>query len=471
MPRPAPLLPLLLAVPLLTALLLSSGLLLAGCEADGRAASHASRQTSPGETAAPDTTRRAASKDTTGAPLFAAWTDGGAAEMPAPEQKKLIREDSLWKEALRIHYNALVLDGHVDTPTLMVDEDYQAGRRHTHYRAHLDWPRMTDGGLDGAFFAAYVAAAYGEGASALARARTQIQEIKKQVAASPDQAALARTAADVRRIARSGRKAVLLGLEGGHALMASPDTLRALAEEGVRCVTLTHVNTNSWADASQSLPRHGGLTDRGRAMVRALNRAGVLVDLSHASDSTFYDALAVTEAPPILSHSSLRALTPNVRNASDAMLRALAAKDGVVMINFFDALVNPHLDAEVMAAVERRMTDDGVSLRQLWRYVYDEKKRRGLPGATLDDVLDHVDHAVQVAGIEHVGLGSDFDGVFDLPAGLEDVTRLPYVTHGLLQRGYSEAAIYQILGGNTLRVLEAAEKTAARLQASEASAR
>ena len=422
------------------------------------------------EAAAPDTTRRDAPEDTTDAEIFAAWTDGGAVQLPAPGREQLICEDSLWKEALRIHYNALVLDGHVDTPTLMRDEDYQAGRRHTRYRAHLDWPRMADGGLDGAFFAAYVSAAYGEGAAALARARTQIQEIKQQVAASPDQAALARTAADVRRIARSGRRAVLIGLEGGHALMASPDTLRALADEGVRYVTLTHVNTNAWADASQSRPRHGGLTDRGHEMVRAMNRAGVLVDLSHASDSTFYDALAVTDAPPILSHSSLRSLTPNVRNASDAMLRALAEKDGVVMINFFDAMVNPHLDAGVMAAVEQRMRAEGASLRQLWRYVYDEKKRRGLPGATLDDVLDHIDHAVQVAGVRHVGLGSDFDGVFDLPAGLEDVTRLPWITHGLLRRGYSEAAIYRILGGNTLRVLDAAEKTAARLQAAEAPA-
>ncbi len=388
----------------------------------------------------------------------AALSDGGADRIPG-RYRLLNRGDSLWQRALRIHYDAIVVDGHVDTPTLMADEGYDATRRHRSPQAHVDLPRMAEGGLDAAFFSIYVAPGYGEGPAAAARARRLLRETKRQVARA-DSAAIATSAADVHRLARAGTTAVLLGLEGGHALMASPDTLRAFYEAGIRYVTLTHVNTNAWADASQSRPRHGGLSELGRTMVRTMNDLGVLVDLSHASDSTFFDALDVSRAPVICSHSSARALTPNVRNVSDAMLRALAANGGVVMINFFDAMVNPHLGEEVMAEARRRLAARGQSLRQLWGVVYEIRRERGLPGATLEHVLDHIDHAVSVAGIDHVGLGSDFDGVFDLPAGLRDVTRLPWITYGLLRRGYSETDIRKILGGNVLRAMEAAERAA-----------
>ncbi len=394
---------------------------------------------------------------------LAAMVDSGAVAMPEPRRRTLLGQDALWAEALRIHYNALVVDGHIDTPLLMLDEGYRFGARHRSYESHVDLPRMFDGGLDAAFFSIYVAPPYGEGERATERARTMMAEVKRQVAAHPDSVALATSAADVRRLTRAGKKAMLLGLEGGHALAASPDVLRALYDEGIRYVTLTHINTNAWADASQALPRWNGLNDLGRRLVAAMNRMGMLVDLAHVSDSTFYDALAVSQAPVLVSHSSMRALTPSVRNLDDAMLRALAENGGVVMINFFDAMVNPHLNADVMAEVRRRLP--GPNLTMLWNELYAVKSERGLPGATLDDVLDHLDHAVAVAGIDHVGLGSDFDGVFDLPAGLEDVTRLPDLTYGLLRRGYSEEAIYKILGGNALRVLEEAERTARRLQA------
>jgi membrane dipeptidase len=350
-------------------------------------------------------------------------SDGGGIPLSPAEVDRLVTEDSLWAEALRIHYDAVVLDGHVDTPTLMLDRGYRLGDRHR--RDHVDLPRMAEGGLDGAFFSIYVARGYGEGQAATDRALDMIEAVNRQVTGL-EGAALVRTADGVLGAARDGRAAILLGLEGGHALQGSPEVLRLLAANGVRYVTLTHANTNAWADASTDAPRWGGLNALGRELVTEMNRLGVLVDLSHVSDDTFDDALAVTRAPVILSHSSCDAVRPHARNVSDAMLRALADNGGVIMINFYAAYV--------------------------------------APGADLDDVLDHVQHAARVAGVDHVGLGSDFDGVPRLPDGLGDVTRLPWLTHGLLARGFSESDVRKILGGNVLRVLTEAERVAEEMR-------
>ena len=386
--------------------------------------------------------------------------DSGRVLLPQIRQNILIEEDPLWAEALRVHYNAIVIDGHIDTPTLMMDRGYVLRDRHLSRVGHVDLPRMFEGGLDGAFFGLYVPVSLGESAAAARRARRMIAEVKRQVAAAPDSAEMAYTAADVRRVARSGRKAVLLGLESGHALMASTDTLEAFYRAGIRYVTLTHVNSHSWAESSQSPVRFGGLNEAGRGMVRRMNELGMIVDLSHASDSTFYDALAVTAAPVMLSHSSARALVDNVRNIDDDMLRAVADNGGIIMINFFDAVVNSNLSDSLMAAVYRRMGGRNASLNSIWDVVYQLKNERGLPGASLGDVVDHIDHAVRIAGVDHVGLGSDFDGVFDLPAGLQDVTRLPWITYELLKRGYSEEDLYKILGGNVLRLMDEVEAAA-----------
>lgn len=391
----------------------------------------------------------------------AAMVDSGAVAMQGAWRQMLVQRDSLWAEALRIHYNAIVLDGHIDTPLLMLDDGYQFTQRHAAHQSHVDLPRMFEGGLDAAFFSIYVAPYFGESERATSRARAMMAELKKQIATRPDSVQIATSAADVRRLTRAGKKAILMGLEGGHALASSPEVLRDLYGEGIRYVTLTHINTNAWADASQAPARWNGLNELGRTLIAEMNRLGVLVDLSHTSDSTFYDALAVTQAPVLVSHSSIRTLTPGVRNVDDAMLQALAENGGVVMINFFDAMVNQQ-QAEAMAATRSRLPGD--NLTHLWNTLYTVRGERGTPGASLDDVLDHIDHAVQVAGIDHVGLGSDFDGVFDLPDGLQDVTRLPWITHGLLQRGYSEADIYKILGGNALRVMDEAEAVAQQLQ-------
>lgn len=389
--------------------------------------------------------------------VSSAPTDGGDVLMPAIRQRILIREDSLWQEALRIHYNAIVFDGHVDTPSLMLDRGYDFTRRHPAHTAHVDLPRMYEGGLDAAFFAIYIGPRYGEGAGAMQRAKAMIDVVKRQVA-STDSAEIALTSDDVLRITRQGRKAVLVGLEGGHATGGSVERMHELYDAGVRYIGLTHINSNSFADASQSPPRWNGLNETGRAFIRAMNRAGMIVDLSHASDDTFYDVLDVSEAPVILSHTSARALVDNVRNIDDAMLHALAENGGVIMINFFDPVVNSNLSDEVMEDVYRRTGGRVGRLHNLWDVVYQVRRERGITTATLEDVVDHIDHVARLIGVEHVGLGSDFDGVFDLPAGLQDVTRLPWITYELLKRGYSEEDLYRMLGGNVLRVMSEVER-------------
>lgn len=397
---------------------------------------------------------------------ISAYSDGGDIRMNAPTRERLVAEDPLWAEALRIHYDAIVMDGHIDTPSRMVDDGFDFGTRHTPRQSdhHVDIPKMFEGGLDAPFFSIYVSSRLGEGSEGTTRALAMIAEVKRQVAANIEQSGMAYSAEDVVRLTRSGRKAILMGLEGGHALQASEEVLEQLYDAGISYVTLTHTGTHSWADASQSASRHGGLSDRGRELVRAMNRLGMLVDLSHVSDSTLYDALEVAEAPVILSHSSARALVNNVRNVDDAMLSAVAENGGVVMINFFDPMVNGRLTDEVMETVyERLQQEHQGNLNQIWPMIRAVRRDLSIPEGTLEDILNHIDHVVHVAGVDHVGLGSDFDGVSSLPEGMEDVTRLPWITYGLLKRGYSEGDVRKILGGNTLRVMEEAKRVASDL--------
>ncbi len=379
-----------------------------------------------GTTAAADSTADSPRADS----IFA---DGDRVRLPAAEAARLVAADPLWADALRIHYDALVVDGHIDTPSLMLDEGYAFGERHTPEagRAHVDLPRMVEGGLDAPFFSIYVSRDFGEGPAATDRALAMMAEAVRQVGALPG-AEIARSGADVRRITSDGRKAILMGLEGGHALQGSADVLRTLADGGIRYVTLTHTNTNSFADASTDAPRWNGLNALGESLVREMNRLGVVVDLSHVSDAAFYDALDVTTVPVMLSHSSCRALHRSARNVTDDMLRALAVNGGVIMINFFATYI-------------------------------------GEGDVNVETILDHIDHAAQVAGVDHVGLGSDFDGVPSLPAGMGDATRLPWITYGLLKRGYSETDVRKILGLNALRVLDAAEAASASSEPGAAS--
>lgn len=372
----------------------------------------------------------------------------------------------------RLHQEAIVIDTHIDTPQRLLDEGFDLAPRDSY--GHVDLPRLREGGLDAAFFSIWVDPREYEGSDTIQRALDLISAVYEQVARHPDQLALVRTAADIRRAHQEGKVALLMGLEGGHSIADDLHVLHTYSLLGIRYMTLTHTLNNNWADSSTDKPVHDGLTDFGRQVVRELNRQGILVDISHVSDKTFYDALEVTQAPVIASHSSCRALTDIPRNLSDDQLRALARNGGVVQVAFGCWFVTPGYDAafskireeyyQRRSEIDKKYPDDP-RRTAVEKYKLQAEYVKKLPRGTLDNILDHIDHVVQVAGIDHVGLGSDFDGVSCLPEGLDDVSFLPRLTQGLLDRGYSEADIRKILGGNTLRVLEEAERVAGRLSA------
>lgn len=367
--------------------------------------------------------------------------------------------ESLLERARRIHQQAIVIDAHSDTTSLMLDKGFDLGRRSD--QGHMDLDRMQEGGLDAQFFSIYVAARYAnKGASR--RALNMIEALNLQVAKYAHRVALATSVADIRRLHMEGKIAALMGIEGGHAIEDNLDTLEMFYRKGIRYMTLTHSNTNNWADAAGAAARWGGLNELGRQVVRRMNQLGMMVDVSHVSDETFWDVLEVSQAPVIASHSSCRALTPIPRNMSDEMIRALANKGGVIMINFGSAFVNArHAERanQVMSLLRRKYGGDF----SRWSEAEQEFNRKDpLPPATLDDIVAHIEHVVQLVGVDHVGFGSDFDGVPSLPQGMEDCTKLPSITYELLKRGYSEHDVTKILGENLLRVFQAVEQVAAR---------
>ncbi len=376
------------------------------------------------------------------------------------------------ERAARLHREAIVIDTHIDTPQRLLDEDFDLAPRDAN--GHIDIPRMKEGGLDAAFFSIWVDPTKYKTSGASHRALELIDTVYEQVQRHPDQLVLARTAEDIRRAHRQGKIALLMGVEGGHAIEDSLRVLRTYYELGVRYMTLTHFFNNNWADSSTDKPAHNGLTDFGRQVVREMNRLGILVDISHVSDKTFFDAVEVSQAPVIASHSSCRALTNIPRNMGDDLLKGLAKNGGVVHINYGCMFVNPDYRSEQFADLitefnrQQRLADEKYpndpKQAALEKYRLQKEYGARIPRGSVENVLKHIDHVVQVAGVDHVGLGSDFDGVPCLPEGLDDVTFLPRLTQGLLDRGYSEADIKKILGGNTLRVLEEAERVAGRLR-------
>jgi membrane dipeptidase len=384
-------------------------------------------------------------------------------------------QDPLRARALALHRSAIVVDTHSDTTSRMLDDhsDYAAwspgfdiGRRFRD--GHLDLPRMKEGGLDAEFFAVYVAKEYAAGGAAR-RALELIDVVHAMLARYPEQVQLARTAADVRRIAAGGRVAALMGIEGGHAIENSLGALRVFWDLGVRYMTLTHTNTNDWCDSSGDEPRWHGLNGFGRQVVREMNRIGMIIDVSHISDEAFYAVMETTSAPPIASHSSCRALCSHARNMTDDMIRALAAKGGVIQINFNSGFLDDDFNKATRERREKLTAEAERIFAGKPEALAKERERISHavadPAPPLSKLIDHIDHAVKVAGADHVGLGSDFDGVPSVPAGMEDCTKLPSITYELLKRGYADADVVKILGGNTLRVMEAVEKESRRLQA------
>ncbi|MGH7563525.1 MAG: dipeptidase [Gemmatimonadota bacterium] len=326
---------------------------------------------------------------------------------------------------------------------------------------HTDIARLEEGQVGAQFFAAYVPAdMIADGATRFAL--MQIDLIHRLVDRYPDTFAFARTVADIEKAHAEGRIAALIGVEGGHAIEGSLDVLRALYDLGARYMTLTHWQSHAWADAATDDPIHQGLTPFGEKVVREMNRLGMLVDLSHVSDSTMMDVLRITEAPVIYSHSSARALAGHVRNVPDAILPEVARNGGIVMVNFAPAFISEEVKVHAALAdsdsLRTALTGDSAQTRKAWL------EENPAPRATLSQVADHVDHIVEVAGIDHVGLGSDYDGIDAVPVGLEDVSTFPALVAELLRRGYSDEDIRKLAGLNFLRVMRGAEAVSARLR-------
>jgi membrane dipeptidase len=373
--------------------------------------------------------------------------------------------DQVSPRARQLHERAIVVDTHDDTTQrLIFEKDFDIGARNKD--GNIDIPRMREGGLDAIFFSIWVKGDV-TGPIAVKRAFDQIDAVREAVRTHPD-LALATTAADIRRAASIKKIAVLMGMEGGHMIDNDLGLLRIYAALGVRYLTLTHSLNTTWADSSGDKPAHDGLAPFGRDVVRELNKLGIMVDISHVADKTFFDALEVTRAPVIASHSSCRAIANAPRNMTDDMLRAVSKNGGVVMINynagflseeFRAATRSPELNARIEAANKRCGGNEACSIREGERINQEAMIKGELPRVTWPKIIEHIDHAVKIAGIDHVGLGSDFDGAV-MPLGMEDVSKLPQITDALMKKGYSEQDIQKILGGNILRVMEQVERIA-----------
>jgi len=369
--------------------------------------------------------------------------------------------------ARELHFRSLVIDTHTDTTQRLLSDDFDLGAAHAD--GSVDIPRLREGGVGAIFFAVWIPGTV-TGAEAVQRALAQIEAVRRSVERHSRDLLLARTAQDILAARASGRIAVLLAVEGGHMLNHDLGVLRRYADLGVRYMTLTHMRNTDWADASTEAPLHNGLSDFGKGVVREMNRLGVAVDLSHASDKAVADVLATSEAPVFASHSSCHALCATPRNLSDDLIRAIAARGGLVQINFHVGFINQkfrdaekagaEFERELEAEVKRRVGDDHsrfmIEADSLVREAVAQGK---LPRVEWTDIIDHVDHAVKIAGADHVGLGSDFDGA-NMPYGMEDASHLPQITDALLDRGYSEEEIQMILGGNALRFLQNVEASA-----------
>jgi len=367
---------------------------------------------------------------------------------------------------------AVTVDTHADTPSEYMSHPFDLSTAQAH--GHFDYARMKAGELDAEFFAAYVPAKYANKGAA-AYCMKIMETIHEMADGYPALVRFSTSTSDIRQAQREHRRAILIGIEGGHAIEDSLELLRAFYRFGARYMTLTHTNTNNWADSSGDEAKHNGLTPFGRKVVLEMNRLGMLVDVSHVSDKTFYDAVAVSKAPVIASHSSARALAHHPRNMDDDMLRALAKNGGVADVNFYPVFLS---DEVAKASKERDETlkpkiaelkakypDEGSDFDASLKTLMDQHP---LPKVSYTAIVDHIDHMVKVAGIDHVGIGSDFDGIPDTPSGMEDVGRLPAIREELKRRGYSDGDIRKIMGENFMRVFAEVETIGRELRGNAA---
>jgi membrane dipeptidase len=382
-----------------------------------------------------------------------------AAAQPRPDPARVAR----------LLDRAIVIDLHDDTTQMIVDEGYNLGEKHDY--GQVDIPRMKAGHYGGIFFSIWTDTDRYTPTESVRRSLDQIDAVRREVLRHSNQMQLAVTADEIVAAHARGRIAVLMGVEGGTNIDSDLSILRTYYQLGVRYMTLTHTNHTPWADTSSKPAAHNGLTDFGREVVREMNRLGMMVDISHVSDKTFADVLAMSSAPMIASHSSCRALADVPRNMTDEMLRAIAAKGGVVHINFYEGFLDKGFEQRANALKAEQEEQDkiegsapkfgdrsrmGPEVRKI-----NARRIAKLGHVPLSKLLDHFEHAVKVAGVDHVGIGSDFDGVDDMvPEGMEDASKIPNLVAGLMERGFSDADILKILGGNTLRVMRAVEAAA-----------
>jgi len=377
-------------------------------------------------------------------------------------------------DALNLHCDAIVFDGHNDLPTRILDFGFDIGMNGDeptdrssflyegipwlpfppygdNVKTDTDLTRISEGGLDAQFFAIFVGDHFYDhvdptSGKSQQRALDMIEALQEQINKHSDEMEMAYTSQDVERIVSAGKLASLMGLEGGHAIEDDLENLRSFYELGIRYMTLTWSFSHTWADSSgdiddSKVDHHGGLSEFGREVVKEMNRLGMIVDVSHAADETFWDVLEISSAPIIASHSNCRALADSSRNLSDEMIRAVGSNGGVVMINF------------VIFYLDNRKTTPG-------KFFANWLKNPFNLDTTVSHIADHIDHVVQVAGIDYVGLGSDFDGGASTPEDMQDLADLPNITAELVSRGYSDEDIFKILGGNILRVMAEVESIA-----------
>ena len=374
-------------------------------------------------------------------------------------------------DPLALHHSAIGVDTHSDTTPWFQDPEWHFDQRHD--EGHMDLPRIFEGGLDVQFWSIYMGRREGDG-RAIREALERIDAVHQMAARYPDQVALTGSVAEIRAAVAAGKLASVMGVEGGHIIEDSLPALRMYHALGARYLTLTHSFHTGWADSSGTGevpdPVHGGLTAFGEEIVREMNRLGMMVDVSHVSDDTFRDVLRVTRAPVIASHSSCRAIADHPRNMSDEMLRELARNGGVVMINFYPAYLDEatalqaraHFQAnrERFMALRERFVGDFLGRMRASREL---NRELPWPRTSLEVLINHFDHAIHVAGPEHVGIGADWDGVPSMPSGMDDVTHLPALTAGLLERGHPPQTVIGVLGENLLRVMEENERVSVEL--------